>query len=71
MIYIKHSSPLLVRSHHTVCTVKVPIVKSKVLKFLAEKKVKMTNFRHYLFGGEVFDPQLKMRVASNDLVIIE
>lgn len=31
----------------------------------------MYNFKHFIFGGEVFDKEKNMRVASNDLIIIE
>ena len=71
MNFVKNSSPLLVRSHHTVNTLKIPITKSNVLKHLKDLKLKTSNFRHYLFGGEVYDPQLQMRVASNDLIVVE
>ena len=30
----------------------------------------MTNFTHYIFGGEVCDTKTKMRSPSNDLIVI-
>ena len=30
----------------------------------------MTNFTHYIFGGEVYDIKSKMRSPSNDLIVI-
>jgi len=55
---IKNKSNLLIRSHHTVNTIKLPLKKAKVIKYCEENKIKMTNFRHYLFGGEIYDEKL-------------
>lgn len=60
----------LQRSRHTVNSVKILPTKKDVIRYNEERKVEITNYRHMMFGGEVYDKKLQMRVATDDLIII-
>lgn len=62
---------LLMRSQHTVNTIKIIATEDEVLRYNTEHKVNMTNYKHILFGGEVYCKHQKKRIASDALVIIE
>lgn len=62
---------LLMRSQHTVNTIKILATKDEVLKYNTEHKVNMTNYKHFMFGGEVYCPRQQKRIASDALIIIE
>lgn len=66
----KYSS-LFMRSQGTVNTLAIPSTNKKVINFCEKNKVRMTNFKHFLFGGEVYSKEAQMRIASNDLIIVE
>lgn len=64
-------SHLFMRSQHTVNTQALPSTNPKVLKFTQENGMHITNFRHFIFGGEVYSEKEQMRIASHDLIIVE
>lgn len=49
------ASKLLLRSQHTVNTVKVLATQKDVLNYNRERKIEMTNYMHFIFGGEVYN----------------
>jgi len=59
------------RSQHTVNTVSMPLSDPASISFCAKNNIEMSDFTHYIFGGEVEDKKQQIRVASDDLVIIE
>ena len=67
----KQYSEWFMRSQHTVNTMAIPSKDPTLQNFLAKNNMHMTNFKHFIFGGEVYSPKEQMRVASDDLIIIE
>jgi len=62
---------LLMRSQHTVNSIKIVATEEEVLRYNTYNKVNMTNYKHIIFGGEVYCKHQQKRIASDALIIIE